>query len=204
MKKALILLLIILVPSLLLICFWTRKVYIDNSSKLNKEIQNLRNQNQLLTKETEEKKEDQKKISKNWLKDISDNLFCWKNFKALSWWSVIFEAQNEIFIKTNKKDTQWYDVYIKWIDRWNYHTTKSTFYENNINKDNIVRIDCAPWICYAIKINENNICSFDREIYTNQPKPKDFPDNDGAWYPNINWRDKIENEILDMLKTNRK
>lgn len=126
----------------------------------------------------------------------STNLFCGKNIEILSQWQLISENSNEIIIKTDKQDTAWYDVYIKGKSRWNESLVQESFQNNNI----IAQIDCAPWICYWVKINTTTMCWIDREIYSNQPRPSDFPNDDWARYPKINAYESISDQIGTMLE----
>lgn len=126
----------------------------------------------------------------------TNNLFCWKNIEILSQWELISENNNEVIIKTDKQDTAWYVVYVKWKPRWNQSLIQEEFQNNNI----IANIDCAPWICYWIKINTTTMCWIDREIYSNQPRPSNFPNNDWPRYPTINSYDTIANQIWIMLE----
>lgn len=127
--------------------------------------------------------------------NTTNNLFCDRTLKLLDWWTIISENEQEVVIKTNYKDTKEYDVYIKW-KIWN---NRDIILEEFKEWNSIANISCAPWVCYGVKIDESTMCPFYRTIYSKQPQPVDFPNNDWAWYPTINDYDTIANLIWEIL-----
>ncbi len=129
---------------------------------------------------------------------FSTNFYCQNKLKIPTSRTIFSETTNEIIIKTVATDTLWYDVYIRWndfgINANNDPSVMLEFQGWNI----VAQIDCAPWECYWVKINQNTMCSFNREIYTNQPRPVSMP-SDWFWAPTINSYTNINNNIYSML-----
>ncbi len=125
----------------------------------------------------------------------TNHLFCWKHIEIFDLWELISENNNNFIIKTDKQDSEGYDVYINSKVRWDELLISEEFLSDIVSD-----IDCAPWICYWIKINNTTMCWIDIEIYSDQPKPNDFPDTDWARYPVINSYDIVANQVWVMLR----
>lgn len=140
-----------------------------------------------------------------WIEDDSLKMqeisLCWKKIKISDYRSIISGENYSFNIRTEKKDTKWYDVYVllESHEKYGFGPSDMSEYKDSFENENVVEIDSAWWIHYWIKIDNETMCTINADIYTNQPIPSDL-NYDWQWTPEIDDAIIIKNEIFDALK----